>query len=489
MDAETHSRHEKTTLAKSRGANRGARSDAPKRKARKRTRRTRSGHPGVKLKSRALPSGAVRWIARFVDPDLGREVDLTLDATALHTAELRTQWAGQKAKSLARRRMEIEAGGAKIVKQPIKDAIADYFEGAENRLRPRTVKLYKAAAELLKAWAKSEGVETTDELTAAKLPGFRDYLLSKRKQVIVAGKGAKRGSRRATKAKLNPLTINWRLRAVKTLLNDLRLRGVVPRLSRDAIGDALKPAPVPREQPKYLSPGECRALLDAALAHDVAVWNLTRDDKARGLKPGEGKTPKYQPVAPLIAFLLLAGCRIGEAQGLTWDDVNLKAVDHDGKPTGEIRLGAQSTKTGHARTIGLEPSPMLRELLQAMKDNAPKGARFVFGGKAPLARNLIEAARKRLLAGPTPAKPYAAPAFDWQLCRSTCATISCNAPNVFGTAAAFVSAKRLGHSIVVSEKHYAGLFTGIPREAKTLEAAMGIEAEIKRAVDAQKGRA
>lgn len=457
---------------------------------RKRARRTRSGHPGVVLKRRASPSGVVRWLARFTDPDLGKEVDVTLDAVALHTAELRTQWATNKAKSIARRRMEIEAGSARMVRTPIKDSVGGYFEGAANRLKPRTQKLYKAAADLFVAWCKSEGIDTTDQLTAAKLPGFRDYLLSKRKQVIVQGTGAKRGSRRPTKAKLNPLTINWRLRAVKTLLNDLRLRGVVPRLSRDAIADALKPAPVPREQPKYLAPSECRALLDAALAHDAAVWGLTRDDHARGRKHGEGNTPKYAPIAPLIAFLLLAGCRIGEAQGLTWDAVNLEAVDHDGKRTGEIRLGAQNTKTGHARTIGLEPSPMLRDLLQVMRGNADKGDRFVFGGKAPLARNVIEAARKRLLAKPRPpAKPYGAPVFDWQLCRSTCATIGCNAPNVFGKAAHFVSAKRLGHSVTVSEKHYAGLFTGIPREAKTLEAAMGIEAVMTRVIEAEKARA
>lgn len=62
----------------------------------------------------------------------------------------------------------------------------------------------------------------------------------------------------------------------------------------------------------------------------------------------------------------------------------------------------------------------------------------------------------------------------WQLLRSTCSTYLTNAPSIAGAAAVFVSAKRCGHSVMVAKKHYAGLVS-VSREARTLEAAMGIE--------------
>jgi hypothetical protein len=44
-----------------------------------------------------------------------------------------------------------------------------------------------------------------------------------------------------------------------------------------------------------------------------------------------------------------------------------------------------------------------------------------------------------------------------------------------------MSAKQLGHSVVVAERNYLGVHRGIPREARTLEAAMQIE-DVMRAV-------
>jgi hypothetical protein len=40
-----------------------------------------------------------------------------------------------------------------------------------------------------------------------------------------------------------------------------------------------------------------------------------------------------------------------------------------------------------------------------------------------------------------------------------------------------MESRQLGHSVLVAEKHYAGLIRGIPIEARTLEAAMQIERE------------
>ena len=71
----------------------------------------------------------------------------------------------------------------------------------------------------------------------------------------------------------------------------------------------------------------------------------------------------------------------------------------------------------------------------------------------------------------------APPAAGWQVLRVTTATYLCNAPGIYGSASPFMESRQLGHSVIVAEKHYAGLIRGIPIDAKTLEAAMQIEDE------------
>ena len=58
------------------------------------------------------------------------------------------------------------------------------------------------------------------------------------------------------------------------------------------------------------------------------------------------------------------------------------------------------------------------------------------------------------------------------------------APGIFKGASHYMSAARLGHGVKVAEDHYVGRVKGIPREARTLEAAMGIEREAERVVAA-----
>ena len=43
----------------------------------------------------------------------------------------------------------------------------------------------------------------------------------------------------------------------------------------------------------------------------------------------------------------------------------------------------------------------------------------------------------------------------------------------------------MGHSVAVAEKHYLGLIRGIPRDARTLEAAMQITTEAQQVIDAR----
>ncbi len=71
---------------------------------------------------------------------------------------------------------------------------------------------------------------------------------------------------------------------------------------------------------------------------------------------------------------------------------------------------------------------------------------------------------------------YGAPAvFNYQALRRTCGTFLTCSPSIYGAASAFLSAKQLGHSVVVAEKNYVGALRKIPADAKDLEHAMNID--------------
>lgn len=432
-------------------------------------RRTRSPHPGVVLLDRTLPSGRKAVQARFRDPDSGKLHKPLLDLTALSTQEARRLWAIQKSKELAKRRMEIEAGGAPVRAKSLEAAIGDYELNAKHRLRDKTLETYGLAFDRLRQWAKREGVQTTGDLTRPRLVGLRDYLITAPRRE--AKRGGRHAERRDSDRKRGPVTVNRELRSLKTLFHSWRQAGLT-RLSSDDIADTMKALPTPREQPEYLTPAQLRKLLEAAARHDEAVFDETREEHS-GLRP-KGTTRRYEPIAALTAFLVLTGCRRGEALGLTWADVDLDALDSQGRKVGEIRLRAANTKTHIARTIGLEVSPALHKMLATMKLGAGHGAdpQHVFGGKAAYTVDLVETARARMIA------EYGAPKFDWQMLRSTCATYLTNAPGIFGAATVFMSARQLGHSVMVAERHYLGVHRGIPREAHTLEAAMQIAPQV-----------
>lgn len=433
----------------------------------KRKRRIRSPHPGVKLKKRVRASGHVAWRAHYVDPDTGREVAMTLDPVALSTREARVQWAKKKCRVLAKRRMDRAAGIRAVQATTIAAALASYLETAEAVLKPKTIEGHRLAFGKLQAWAAKEGVATTADMTPARLASLRDFLI--RAPLLTAKRGGRQGGRKLSTKRRSPVTVNRELRSLKTLLNTWRKHGMLAGLHRDDIADTLAALPVPREEPVFHSSATLRKILAAALRHDAACFAVTREEHA-GRRP-RGSTPRYVSIAPFVAFLLLTGCRRGEALALPWEVVDLDAVDHQGRRVGEIRLGATTTKTQRARTIGLEVSPALRKLLAALRLQTG-GTGHVFGGEIPYSIDTVVKARRRLLAD------FAAPEFSWQSLRSTCATYLTNAPGIFGAATVFMSAKQLGHSVAVAEKHYLGVHRGIPRGARTLEAAMQIEAEL-----------
>ena len=81
----------------------------------------------------------------------------------------------------------------------------------------------------------------------------------------------------------------------------------------------------------------------------------------------------------------------------------------------------------------------------------------------------------------------APPKFSLQVLRSTCGTFLTNAPGIFGAASAYRSARQLGHSVAIAEKHYLGLVRGISPTAGTLEAAMGIEDLLEKVAERVEG--
>jgi integrase len=421
-------------------------------------------HPGVTL-IKPKPEQRIRWRARFTDPDSGKTKWVTLDPS-LRTREQRKDWAARWSRQLAQRRLDLDAGAARTTGTPLVDAVERYYR-AHPELRPATLKVYRDATGKLIDWAERARVRSADDLTRARLMAFREQLVNEQKHS--AARNGKRGQQRRLKERRSPHTINRELRATRTVLGYLLDLDLLPKLSQDDLRRALKRLPAPVERMDYLKPKQLQKLLEAAQRHDSEVFKATRAEHAGSRLTGT--TARYQPIAPFVAFCLLTGMRFGEAIALDWSQVDLDALDATGKPVGEVYVTTAS-KTAKARTVGLEVSPALRKLLIAQK--------FRTGGKGSvfeLTRETARAAGKRLVID------YGAPkTFGWQALRRTCGTYLTNSPGIFGAASAYRSAQQLGHSVAIAEKNYVGLLRGIPADARTLEEAMQVEAQVQQVI-------
>lgn len=414
-------------------------------------------HPGIVL---LKPDEARRigWRARYRDPDSGKHAKVTLPVE-LKTAEARAGWAVNKSKEIAKRRLELEGGAARKTGSRLDDAIDRYFK-AHTALRPRTIEVYKRSCSKLTGWCAGPGkVRSCDDLTRVKLMEFRTHLELQPKRI--AAPEQKPGTFVATADKLSAVTVNQDLRAVRTVLGYLRDLDMLPSLSHDDLRRALKKFATEDSEIEFLRPAQCRQILEAAIAHDAAKFTETTAEHKR--QRPIGTTPRFRPIAPFVLFVLLTGVRVGEALGLVWPYVDLDANDDHGKPSGELRLPPSLTKTKMGRTVSLDVSPSVHDMLEKLKPKVASGPVF--------RRTRGEAKRgmERLITFGAP------PSFTWRMLRATCGTFLTNAPGIYGGASAYQSAKRLGHSVKIAEEHYLGQVRGIPREAETIEAAMGIE--------------
>jgi integrase len=434
-------------------------------------------HEGVAIIRRELPSGGVRWLVRYESPDTKKMKHKTIPTEHNGTEEQRLAFAASEMRKNGARVKQLEEGAPIKKNLTLEAAVERYFANAGPGLREKTLRCYRQSSAAMLAWWDARGFDLTDDIRSEHLADLRAWIANKKMKRPDLGEG--RAARRELSTVRSAAAINRELREVKVILEALRRLGLVGDLRKDAISDNLKPVKAPRPLPKPLKVAELRRLVDAAKRHDADCFAKTEAARKQGFT--RGATPIALPVLPYLATVLLSGMRADEARLLKWTRVDLRA-----EPNGIVALEPEDVKTKHARQIDLTVSPLLRRLLSRLRLKAGDSV-HVFGDQEDEETGAIEpkltyeglkAARKRLM------REYGAPSFSWQRLRQTAGTFLTNAPGIFGAASAYRSAKQLGHSVTVAEKHYLGVVHVDPM-AKTLEKAMGIRKRLREALGLQ----
>ncbi len=417
-------------------------------------RRKEKRHPGVVL-VRPDEKARTGWRVRYRDPDRDKMVRRSLGPN-LRTRAQREAYACKLSDQLARRRLELETGGARKTGKPIAETVELYF-AAHPDLRPRTLKEYRNATQKLIAWCAQHGVRKADDLDRRKLMAFREWLINEPKRRT--GRGTKRGTQVSTGERRAPRTINKQLTSIGTTLRYLVKREAFSKLTWEAViffseHYRAKAKPGQSTAARALTALEIEHLLQACIEHDEETFSMTRAEKDCGEK---GSTLRHEPIGPFAAFVLLTGMRPdSEALKVEWKDVDFdRNVIHVG----------QGTKTGKTRDVSIDESPMLQRLLDAQHE-ITEGKGRVW----PMSYGQIEAARRRLK------NEHDAPDdFKWHGLRKTCQSVLASSPSIYGAASIFLAAKRGGHSVAVCEKHYANAIKLVDPDAKTIEGALGVE--------------
>ncbi len=409
-------------------------------------------HPGVTLlkpipaRERIDPktgktkrSGATWWRVRFTDPDSGRTSFQQLDRTLTTIAD-REDYAVKLSERLGKRRLELEGGAVRATGTPLPAAEARFYASLVKK-RERTRETYREGTDRFLGWAEEHRVRTCDDLTRGRVIAFREWLLAE---------------------DVAPATFNKKLRAVKRMLAYWIDADLCPKLDYADL-KRIKQEQTATELREFLPPAKLRKLLEACERHDAATYALTREEKAQGKK--KGSTPRYAPISGFTLFVVLSGCRVGEAVGLDWKNVDLDALDHSGKAAGQFQIRAATSKTKKPRTVHLGVSPALRRLMVAQKLRTG-GRGKVWALTQDDSGNAMDRLRD----------DFRAPAsFTWQALRRTCSTYLVNSPGIFGAASAYMAAKQLGHLVDTMERNYSGLVHGIDPSLHTLEEVLKIE--------------
>lgn len=306
-------------------------------------------------------------------------------------------------------------------------ALDEYTATRQRHLRASTLSYYQREIDRLLGWAADRELVAATDLGRAQLAAYGRWL-----------------------ARTSPSsrTLNDRLRRLRAILSWLRRNELLPSLTGDDVRDGLRGEPgEPRALPTYLRREALRELV------------------LRMLHAGG-------EVLDSVVLYLLSGVRLSEGLLLTQDRVHLEAESP------EIAI-PYDNRTKPGRAIHLEVSPALQDLLASRRDRRA----YVLSGRKPLSR---DQGRRLMVAVHRAGAPAG---LTWRLLRHTCATYLTCAPGIYGAASAYMSARQLGHSVAVAQRHYLGLVRGIPREATTLEEAMGIHDLLDNAPWARRRRA
>jgi len=335
--------------------------------------------------------------------------------------------------------------------ESVDDLIDRYIRERGGNWRPGTARTYRSAIDSFRAWCSSSGVLTVDQITAGALASFRGAAIGATRRVRTKGKGTGRKAVVDTGEKRSSSAINCQLRAVRTMLQaELDAERLPSIASGEVIKRNLKQVEGDEPQPTPLRSHQLVKLVAACRRHDL----------------------DHEPIGPFVVTMLLGGFRLGELLRLRWDAVDL---EHD--KVIRVRVGA---KKKNERAVDLAVSPILIRVLEQEREHDGRGLVFKLTDKE------VDAARQRLIA------EYGAPAFHWSqrhskpdersppTLRSTCECYLVCARGIYEASSLYLAARRLGHGTDVAEKHYLDPISGIPDDARTLEAAMQIEQEIEK---------
>lgn len=356
------------------------------------------------------------WRVRYRDPDTSKIMKVRVPSHLVHDAELRRGHAVELAKKLNGRRDELRGGASKHTEADTKlePAFKIYFDGLAKRKRAGTQRNYRATCDRFLAWCALPTVQlrTVRQLSRGALARW------------AAARGAE-----SVKAS----TVNRDLKNLSAVLNKLRKLEVV-RMTTEDISDGLDLLDTETERREFLRASDLGTLVAACRKYDAA-------------NPGKPSS------LGLVLFLLLSGMRVAEALGLEWRDVS----------DTEINVRSLVSKTNSGRGVGLACSPLLAALVSERANHRPHDLVLGDWSKAD-----IHILRKVLAA------EHGAPRFTSQALRCTCGTFLTCAPGIYGGASAYMSAKRLGHSVTIAEKHYTGVIE-VDRDARTLDAVMQLD--------------
>ncbi len=415
------------------------------------SKRARSEHPGVTISTEKRDGKqfvTLRWRDPGPDGRRGKrrkQVVTGPDGLPLTSREAAKPFAVSKSRELAKENAEI-ADGAKALDRDatwlqLFEAHAKHLE-AKGRAS-KTLVDYAQSWPFLESWRGRP--HHPFDLTVGDLESFVEHVRNHKNK--------------RTGGALSPHSVAAIARHVKALLNFGRRRLACVRLDSESINEGLAVGTV-QVKPVALATSQLRAILQAALSYD------------------DGH-PDSQ-VFPLLVFLLLTGCRRGEAERLRWRPSSPSAaeswIDFE---AGRILIYGQ--KTRRQRVVPLGNRPLLRKLLKSLKSEIDtRKEPYIFGGALPLAvadkregeagTEVVGKSLKSAIAAVQVACP-----FDWKPkdFRSTCATYLANSSLGLNL---YVVAGEMGHDYAVLVKHYAGHYQLPPKQAKanTLEKLLGI---------------